>query len=33
MTAFLIGFASGVALMLAGLGWVLVQPTGKGWPR
>lgn len=33
MIAYALGFASGVALMLAALGWVLVQPTGKGWPR
>jgi hypothetical protein len=33
MIAFALGFASAVAMLLAGVGWVLVQPAGKGLPR
>ena len=33
MTAFALGFASAVAMLLAGLGWMLAQPVGKGLPR
>ena len=33
MIAFALGFASCVAVLLAGLGWVLMQPAGKGLPR
>ena len=33
MTAYMLGFASCAAMLLAGLGWVLMQPAGKGLPR
>lgn len=33
MIAFALGFASAVVMLLAWLGWVLVQPVGKGLPR